>query len=116
VGSFLSKDRGTKGISEKIIVSSLQNEFDFILASTKINPIFRLWDMIVKTLLFSGNLIHIDVYSGKAFIYADIISMLAYVRNKKIIMTMRGGALPEFTESRKSKIKRVLSRANTLQS
>lgn len=116
IGSFLSRQKGSKGVIEKLVESDLSDDFRFLLASSYENLGLRLFEMIFKAFIFRGNYVHIDVYSGNAFIYADILSRLARFRNKTLIMTLHGGGLPEYTDSRKQKVLRVLSRANILQS
>lgn len=116
VGSFLSVQKGTMGISEKIASSDLSANYQFILASSFLNPILRLSDMVLRTIFYKGRTIHIDVYSGLAFTYTRIISWIAVIRKKNLILTLRGGALPEFTGKRKQKVLSVLQRADVIQS
>jgi len=116
IGSFLSNRNGTKGVSDKIAESDLKRFFDFKLASSAQSQFKRLVIMIWNSLLFRGRFVHIDVYSGLAFRYTTIISRIARLRGLKIIMTLHGGALPEYTKLNEKKVKKVLSRADHLQS
>jgi glycosyltransferase involved in cell wall biosynthesis len=116
IGSFLSQYKGTKGVSEKLCDSDLSQFFDFKLVSKRRNQVFRLFDMILSSLVFRGNIVHIDVYSGLAFQYADIVSRIVKFRNINLIMTLRGGALPGFARSNSKKVTQVLKRADYIQS
>jgi hypothetical protein len=68
VGSHLSQYRGTKGISEKI--AGILHDFDIILVSDKMNVIIRFFDIFKAVLLEKYNIVHIDVFTNRAFIYA----------------------------------------------
>mgnify|MGYP001029623273 CR=1 FL=1 len=99
IGNFLSRQKGTKGISEKLFVSeTIKEKFDISTASDKLNKVIRLSHMAIKALTFRGELVHIDVYSGPAFFYTWLVSRMVSLRGKKIIMTLHGGALPNYYE------------------
>lgn len=116
IGNFLSSRNGTLGVSETITQSELKQSFSFRLCSKIPNRAFRLFDMIKCTLLYNGEVIHIDVFSGLAFQFPAIVSLIAKTRRKKVIMTLHGGALPEYTRANQNKVKRVLRRADHIQS
>jgi len=115
IGNFLSNVKGTKAVSESIAESELSNNFDFQLVSRYQSQFLRLVDMTWRIISFKDRTIHIDVFSGRAFRFASIISFIAVLRNKRVIMTLHGGALPEYTNGKKKFVKRVLKRANYLQ-
>ena len=56
----------------------------------------------------------ISIFSGKAFIMADISSMIVQSLNKPIIFCLRGGNLPEFSKRNYHWVERVLSRADRI--
>ncbi|MFN5169139.1 MAG: glycosyltransferase family 4 protein [Cyclobacteriaceae bacterium] len=56
----------------------------------------------------------VQVYGGLSFYMEDMASAIARFHRKKIIMTLHGGALPDFFKSRQSWAKRVLRRSNLL--
>ena len=116
IGSFLSMQTGSMGVSEKLANSSLNEMFDFRLASRKSSPTARLIEMFLWALFGNYEILHIDVYSGKAFVYADLTSLVGKLRKKRIIQTLHGGALPKYTQARENRVKRVLKRANYIQS
>jgi glycosyltransferase involved in cell wall biosynthesis len=103
IGSFLGKNKGTKGIAEKI-EERLSDRFNIILSSTKINQILRFLDIIKDTIFKNYDFIHIDVYSGKAQIYANIASFIAKKRKKRVIFNLRGGKLSEVYENNPNKM------------
>jgi len=115
IGSHLSKSTGTKGISEKIY-ERLNKDYNIKLVSTYKNKLLRFLDIVTNALFSNYQIMHIDVYSNKGFIYADIASLIAKLRNKKLIMTLRGGKLAEKFQNEPTKMKKVFNRADYLQS
>lgn len=115
VGSHLSAQRGTKGISEKI-ASLLGAEYTITLVSHYENLLFRLLDIMWTLIIKRFDMVHIDVFSNKGFIYADIASRIANIKNQPIVMTLHGGMLTEKYEREPEHVRTVLQRANILQS
>lgn len=103
IGSFLSKIKGTKGIAEKLS-DRLSDIYNIKLSSEKENLPLRLIDISITSLFSNYSIMHIDIYSGKALIYAKIASSIAKIRNKKVIMNLRGGKLSELHESDSNKL------------
>jgi L-malate glycosyltransferase len=115
VGSHLSFQRGTKGMSEKIS-ELLRQEYDITLVSSQENIILRLLDIIWILFIKRFYMVHIDVFSNRGFYYADIASRIARLKNETVVMTLRGGMLAEKYERESDRVQRVLSRADVLQS
>lgn len=115
VGSHLSVQRGTKGISEKI-ADLLGDKYDISLVSRHENRIFRLLDIIYTLGIKRFHIVHIDVFSNKGFIYANLASLIAKIKKEPVLMTLRGGMLTEKFEREPKHVRTVLERANVLQS
>ncbi|ADV46964.1 glycosyltransferase family 4 protein [Nitratifractor salsuginis] len=115
VGSHLSDKRGTKGISEKISIL-LRDKYEVVLVSRYENLALRSMDIIWTLLSSRFDIVHIDVFSNKAFYYADIASRIAKAKKERLIMTLRGGMLHEEYERYPSRMKKVFERADILQS
>lgn len=115
VGSHLSAKRGTKGISEKI-AGLLGREYEIMLVSHYENLVLRLFDIVWTLLIKRFDIIHIDVFSNRGFIYADIASKIAKMKNEMLIMTLHGGMLTEKYERKPDHVRTVLQRAGVLQS
>src|SRR5262245_27738601 len=56
----------------------------------------------------------IEVYSGKAFVVADVASAISRRMGYKTILTLHGGNLPAFIQRFPNWTRRVLSRAHVL--
>jgi L-malate glycosyltransferase len=71
--------------------------FDLFYASSKQNKIFRIIDMISKTIQLrkSIDFVLIDVYSTQNFWYAFVISQICRFFNLKYIPILHGGNLPK---------------------
>jgi glycosyltransferase involved in cell wall biosynthesis len=95
VGSHLSNTKSTQSMSEKL-ARLLSSDFKVELVSKYQNKLLRLIDILLKSLFYKYDIIHIDVYSGFAQIYAFFSALIARVRNKEIIITLHGGRLSEY--------------------
>lgn len=117
VGSFLSSQTGSKSVSEKLKRELLKDSINIILVSKFENKILRLLAIIFGLIFYSYEKIHIDTFSGNAFRIAEIATFFGKFRNKKIIITLRGGALPEFYENgNQERIKKLFRKSNIVQS
>lgn len=114
IGSFLSKKTGTYGVSEIISNNLTAINIESKLISRKTNKILRLFDIIYNLFIFKGDYVHIDVFSGNAFIISEIASFIASIKNKKIILTLHGGNLINFSKNNLFRIHKVLKRASII--
>ena len=95
VGSFLSKNKGTKGISEKM-GPFIEADYNLCYASRKVNKVLRLIDVLWCILSKRYDVVHSDVFSGQAFWVSDVARRIARLRNKKLILNIRGGRFLEY--------------------
>ncbi|MHC1731085.1 MAG: glycosyltransferase family 4 protein [Bacteroidales bacterium] len=112
IGTFLSHLTGTKGVSEKLMESLINYDVQYLSASKKRNQIARLFEIAVKSLFSRYSLVHIDIFSGRAFIIAEVVTSISYFRKKRIILTLRGGKLPEFYLKFPRRVDNVLKKAH----
>lgn len=114
IGTFLSNSNGSLSVSE-FVASKLKFQIKEIkLVSYYKNKIIRLLDILINILSFKGKIAHIEVYSGYAFMISEFATFLLKIRQKKIILTLHGGRLNEFTKENPNRVKRVLNRANII--
>ena len=115
VGNFLSKRKGTypvsEGVSKQLKIKGLTTQ----LCSSINNQFLRLIDVIISSLLVRYRIMHIDIYSGPAFLISEFSSKIAKLRNKKIIMTLHGGNLSVFFKANRDRIECVFNRADYIQ-
>lgn len=115
VGNYLSKAKGSLGVSENIALNLSKELFDIKLTSRNQNQILRLLDIIKECLMGSFHKMQIDTYSGPAFKIAESASFIARLRGKKLILTLHGGMLPEFYQKNKQRVDKVFKRSAYIQ-
>jgi len=114
IGSFMSIHSGSLCASEKLAGALRQNNIVSTLVSRKKNKIIRLIEIIIALFQSKAQCVHVDVYSGQAFIIAEVSSLICSLLKKKHILTLHGGALPEFFQNNQKRIKKVFNRANLI--
>lgn len=90
--------------------------YPVIACSSSRRPLTRLLN-IMTTLVRERRRIDIqvlEVYSGRSFVFADAASVIGRRLGQKIVMALHGGALPEFSRTRPSWVRRVLRRADVI--
>jgi glycosyltransferase involved in cell wall biosynthesis len=82
-------------------------------ASEQPRPLMRLLDTVARVIWHGGrvDVALIDVYGGRSFVIEDIASLILRVYGTPTIMTLHGGAMPEFTRAHLRWVRRVLGRA-----
>lgn len=82
--------------------------------SSQRNPYLRLLDTVLQ-LIRHGRRVDVtllEIYGGRSFVIEDVASWLARRLGHRLIMTLHGGALPEFTARYPRWSRRVLRRAD----
>ena len=113
VGNFLAAKVGSRGISEDISFELEQRGWNVILTSRIGNKALRLADM-ARTVLTKRSQFQvavIDVYSGPAFRYAEVIGALLRRLGKPFVLTLHGGNLPQFAAREPARVRRLLQSA-----
>jgi len=114
IGNFLSKHRGTKNPIE-ILSDRIEKEGFIVYRSSSFeNKMLRLMAMIIKSAFCPYQTIQIDVFSGPAFRFARLMTFIAYLRRKKIVLMLLGGALPEFFSKNSESITRTFNKATII--
>lgn len=93
------------------MAAQLAGDFETRAVSTLKSQPLRLADITLKTLSEGYDFIAVDVYSTKAFVFAEVASLLAAFRKKKIVLVLHGGALPDLYERQPERVKRVFDKA-----
>lgn len=93
-----------------------QEGYPVISVSSSTNRYVRLAD-IVKTLIARRNeydIVVLQVFGGPSFVVEDIASWLSQIFSRRIIMVLRGGAMPDFMARYPAWNMRVLKRADLM--
>ncbi|WP_313420139.1 glycosyltransferase family 4 protein [Sphingobacterium multivorum] len=114
-GNMTSAFSGAKTTIETL--APLFGDFSQIYTSSSAkNMLVRLMEMIF--IFFTRGLksewILIDVYSTKAYLYAEVIAKLSVIFHKKYIIILHGGNLPERHRINPNSIYRVFDRADLI--
>jgi glycosyltransferase involved in cell wall biosynthesis len=113
IGNHLSKTKGGTAASEDVIERLRARGWRIDSSSSQQNQILRLAEMIASTLKqqteYSVGII--DVFSGSAFRYAEIMALLLGHLRKSIILVLHGGALLEFQAKHPKRVRRLFAKA-----
>ena len=98
IGNFLSSSVGTRFYCEDLADRLRLGTWKVLTSSNKQNRPLRLIDMILTAYLKRKeySVAHVDVYSGAAFLWADVVCRVLKFIGKPYILTLHGGNLPSF--------------------
>ncbi len=116
IGNYLTSKGWNVNISHYLAEHLSKAGWKVIKTSSKENQVFRLFDMLITLLRFKNQyqIAQIDVFSGKAFIFAELCTLLLLRLKKPVVLTLHGGGLPEFSVKNPRRIKFVLNSANVV--
>ncbi|MCU0421843.1 MAG: glycosyltransferase family 4 protein [Bacteroidia bacterium] len=114
IGTYLSAKKGTISIPEKLKLL-FNGKVNIYLSSNKENKLWRLIDISINLLFKKYSTAFFDVFSGNAFIITEVGTILAKWKRKKIVLTLRGGKLAEFSGENENRLKMVFNRADIIQ-
>ncbi len=116
VSNFLSSRGTSRGVCEELAAHLSQSGNAVITTSSKSNKVARLADMIATTWRFRHqyDVAQIDIYSGSAFLWAEAVCAVLKMLGKPFVLSLHGGALPEFAERWPRRVKRLLAAASTV--
>lgn len=80
------------------------------------NRILRLADMLFTCLraLSRYDVANVAVFSGSAFLWAEMTTALLAALRKPVVLTLHGGNLPQFASRNPSRVRRLLGWANAV--
>lgn len=105
-----------KSVCETLEVLLRNDGWKVFVASGKLPRFQRIMDMIWTVYKYRNQYpaALIEVFSGNAFIWAEIIAWLLRVLEKPYILALYGGNLPNFAPQHPMRIKRLLHSANVV--
>lgn len=116
VGNFLSSSVGARFVCEDLEVHLKKAGWRVLVTSTRHNRLARLLDMIATVIVKRNQyqVANIDIYSGLAFNWGEIVSVLLKLMKKPFLLTLHGGGLAELAADHPDRVKRLLSHAKTV--
>ncbi len=93
-----------------------QSGYEVVHASSRSGRVARLADIVTTTIRRSAeyDLAHIDVFSGPAFVWAEVASSNLRAMGKPYVLTLHGGQLPEFAARHPRRVGRLLRKARAV--
>ncbi len=114
IGNFLSGGGGFHCFGEDLAAHLAAAGWPIVLASGKRQRLTRLLDMLwtVWRRRNAYQAAYVEVYSGLAFCWAELVCWLLRRCHKPYILMLHGGNLPVFARRWPSRVRRLLSSAN----
>ena len=118
IGNFLSSTKIIRTVCEDLAEQLSASGWYVLTASSKINRLYRLCDMIftVWSKRHQYKVAQVDVYSGPSFIWAEVVCWSLKLLGKSYIITLHGGNLPVFAQHWPKRVKRLLRNADIVTS
>lgn len=116
VGNFASAWQGNRAMCEDMADSFSDLGWSVVKTSGKKGLLPRLGDMLLTTWRSRReyDVAHVDVFSGRAFAWAEAVCRLLRLLGKPYVLTLRGGGLPEFARTSPARVRRLLSSAESV--
>jgi|LSQX01.1.fsa_nt_gb glycosyltransferase involved in cell wall biosynthesis len=113
IGNYLSSPRHNRNVWQALAERLPSRGWEVRVTSTKESQILRLLDMLTTIVIKRNHydLVQIDVFSGKAFFYAEFCAGLLRIIKKPIVLTLHGGGLPSFANRQPKRVSNLLSLA-----
>jgi glycosyltransferase involved in cell wall biosynthesis len=117
VGNFLSHAWGTRGVCEDLAERLREAGWARVLTTShKPGRLARLLDMVgtVVRRRREFDVAQVDVYSGPAYVWADVVCQVLRAVGKPCVLTLHGGNLPAFAARWPGRVRRLLRAAHTV--
>jgi glycosyltransferase involved in cell wall biosynthesis len=113
VGPFLSSAIGIRSVCEDLAPRLAAANWPVLTVSNKQARLPRLLDMVSTTWCrrYDYAVAHVDVFSGPAFLWAEVVCKVVRSVGKPYILTLRGGNLPSFAQRWPRRVGRLLCSA-----
>lgn len=116
VGNFLSETMVTRGVCEELAARLSEHDWSVVTTSARIRRLVRLLDMASTAWRQRDRyeVAQVDVFSGAAFFWAEIVCWVLRRAGKPHILTLHGGNLPRFSKGRSRRVRRLLGSASAV--
>jgi len=112
VGNFLSA-AGIPGPCEALSAKLGVAGWRVVQTSAQRRPVLKLLDMLSTAWVRrrTYQVAAVEVYSGRAFLWAEAVCMLLRLLGKPVVLSLHGGQLPAFARRAPGRIRRLLNAA-----
>ncbi len=113
VGNFLSGENQVPQLCEELADRFEMEGWSVLRTSSKAGKVARLAEMVVTAFRRRGDfdLVQIDLFSGSAFVWAEIVASALQAIQRPFALTLHGGLLPEFSARYPGRVRRLLRSA-----
>src|SRR5687767_4041836 len=110
IGNFFMRGIGTRGVGQDLAIALKTAGWSVVTASSHPGRVARLLDFLITVWRRRDryDVAHVDVYSGFAFVWAEIVCWALRMVKKPYVLTLRGGNLPLFAQNNDKRAKRLL--------
>jgi glycosyltransferase involved in cell wall biosynthesis len=110
VGNFLSSNGVNRSVGEELAEHLRCAGYPVITTSSRRARLLRLLDMVLTAWgrRRSYQAAYVEVYSGAAFLWAEIVSRVLILLKKPYVLTLHGGNLPVFAQRYPERVARLL--------
>lgn len=115
-GNFLSASGGVRGPGEDLCFRFEASGWRVVRAGTHPVRLFRFIEILWKTLIFGrkADLCVVEVYSGRAFVWAFVAGQWLPGKKRKLILALHGGGLCDFDRRHPEKVEGLFRRAQKI--
>lgn len=116
LGNFLSKRGRNPTVSEDLAERLESRSFAILRSSSQRSRLGRLLARlgVIVACRNRYDVAHVDVYSGRAFAWAEASCVALRAVGKPYFLTLHGGGLPAFARNRSERVRRLLRSAATV--
>jgi glycosyltransferase involved in cell wall biosynthesis len=116
VGNFHLAERGCPPVGEELAGALREAGWHVLTASRRVHPALRLLDMlaVVHAARPQYAVAQIDVFSGRAFVWAEAVAAALQACGKPFVLSLHGGLLPEFAARWPRRVRRLLGAASAV--
>jgi L-malate glycosyltransferase len=116
VGNFLSASTCTRSVGEELAARLADRGYAVRTTSGRRMRVCRLLDMVATVLRYRAcyKVAQVDVYSGAAFLYAEVVAGLLRLLRKPYVLTLHGGDLPTFGRRWPQRVRQLLQAATAV--
>ena len=116
IGNFLSGSRRNRSLSEDLEVALASAGWVVLTTSSRPGRLARLCDFLLTVWRqrHSYSVAHVDVYSGLAFVWAEVACWALRMAKKPYVLTLRGGNLPAFARSSDKRVRHLLQSSSAV--
>lgn len=113
VGNFLSATLGRFAVCEALSSRLRADGWTVLTASARAGRAARLAEMLhaVARHRHDYDVAHVDVFSGAAFLWAELVGAALSAFGKPFVLSLHGGALPAFACDHPRRVRRLLGAA-----